>query len=591
MTEVREPQDSQMRSEVIDGMRIDWDVPIEMDDGVVLRADIYRPDDGDVHPVIMSYGPYAKWLHWQDGYPHQWKLMVEDYPDTLVGSSNRYQNWELVDPENWVPDGYACVRVESRGAGRSPGYLEVWSPREARDFHDCIEWAGTQAWSNGKVGLNGISYYGMNQWQVASLQPKHLAAMCVWEGAADFYRDMAHHGGIACRFPTVWYNGAVVPRQHGKGANGYKSRLNGEWISGPDTLTEEELAANRSDFGKDILDHPLVDDYWEARMPDYSKINVPLLSSGNWGGVGLHPRGNVEGYVNAASDRKWLEIHGLEHFTHFYTDYGIDLQKRFFGHFLKGEDTSWDAQPPVQLLIRHPGEKFVERAEEAWPIPRTEWTPMYLEPAGKTLSDTPTAEAGTLTYEALGDGVTFLAPPVDAETEITGPVAAKLFVSSETEDADLFLVLRVFTPDLKEIVFKGSNDPHTPVGIGWLRASHRKLDPEQTLPYRPYHTHDEVQPLTPGEVYELDIEIWPTSIVLPEGYRLGLSVRGRDYVYPGWEPGDPEIAGRVMYGVGPFKHEIKGNRPVEVYGGKVTLYTGPDHPSHLLLPVIPASDD
>ncbi len=83
-------------------------------------------------------------------------------------------------------------------------------------------------------------------------------------------------------------------------------------------------------------------------------------------------------------------------------------------------------------------------------------------------------------------------------------------------------MLRVFTPDLKEIVFKGSNDPHTPVGIGWLRASHRKLDPYQTLPYRPYHTHDEVQPLTPGEIYELDIEIWPTSIVLPEGYRLGI---------------------------------------------------------------------
>ncbi len=589
MDDVRQPQDEQMRSDVSHGMRIDWDVPIEMDDGVVLRADVFRPDDDGSYPVIMSYGPYAKWLHWQDGYPYQWKQMVEDYPDTLVGSSNRYQNWELVDPEKWVPDGYVCLRVDSRGAGRSPGYLEVWSPREAQDFHDCIEWAGTQAWSNGKVGLNGISYYGMNQWQVASLQPKHLAAMCVWEGAADFYRDLAHHGGIACRFSSVWYNSAVVPRQHGKGANGYKSRLNGEWISGPETLTEEVLAANRSDFGQDILDHPLIDDYWRARMPDYSKINVPLLSAGNWGGVGLHPRGNVEGYVNAASDRKWLEIHGLEHFTHFYTDYGIDLQKRFFGHFLKGEDTGWDQQPPVQLLIRHPDEKFVERAEEAWPIPRTQWTPMYLEPAGKTLSAEPMAEPETLTYDALGDGVTFLTPPVDAETEITGPVAAKLFVSSETEDADLFLVLRVFKPDLKEVVYKGSNDPHTPVGIGWLRASHRKLDEEKTLPYRPYHSHDEVQPLTPGEVYELDIEIWPTSIVLPEGYRLGLSVRGRDYVYPGWEPGDPEIAGRIQFGVGPFKHELKGNRPVEIYGGKVTLYTGPDHPSHVLLPVIPVA--
>jgi predicted acyl esterase len=176
---------------------------------------------------------------------------------------------------------------------------------------------------------------------------------------------------------------------------------------------------------------------------------------------------------------------------------------------------------------------------------------------------------------------------VEEETEITGPVAAKLFISSETEDADLFLVLRAFKPDMKEVVYKGANDPHTPVGLGWLRASHRKLDPDQTLPYRPYHTHDEVQPLTPGEIYELDIEIWPTSIVLPVGYRLGLSVRGRDYVYPGWTPGDPMIANRVQYGVGPFKHEMPSNRPLDVYGKKVTLHTGPDHPSHVLLPVIP----
>ena len=579
--------DEQHSTEFSHGMRIDWDVPIEMDDGILLRADIYRPNDEGNYPVILSYGPYAKWLHWKDGYTHQWKLMEEDYPSALVGSSSRYQNWELVDPEIWVPDGYICMRVDSRGAGRSPGFLEVWSPREAKDFHDCIEWAGVQPWSNSKVGLNGISYYGMNQWQVASLQPKYLSAICVWEGAADFYRDMAHHGGIACRFPSVWYNSAVVPRQHGKGANGYKSRINGEWISGPKTLTEEELGENRSDFGKDILDHPLIDEYWLERMPDYSKIDVPILSSGNWGGVGLHPRGNTEGYLNSSSKQKWLEIHGLEHFTHFYTEYGIDLQKRFFGHFLKGEDNGWDKQPSVQLLVRHPGEVFVERSEEAWPIPRTNWTELYLDSGSKMLLDKLNAEPDNITYQALGDGITFLAAPVEKETEITGPVSAKLFISSETKDADIFLVLRVFTPDMKEIVFKGANDPHTPVGLGWLRASHRKLDEKLSLPYRPYHTHDEIQFLTPNKIYELDIEIWPTSIVLPEGYRLGLSVRGRDYVWPGYEEGMPEIAGRVMYGVGPFKHEIKGNRPLDIYDGKVTIYSGPEYPSNILLPVIP----
>ncbi len=141
--------------------------------------------------------------------------------------------------------------------------------------------------------------------------------------------------------------------------------------------TRAELGANRSDYGQDLLDHPLIDDYWQVRMPEYDKINVPLLSAGNWGGVGLHPRGNIEGFVHAATEQKWLEIHGLEHFTHFYTDYGTALQKRFFGHFLKGEDTGWGQQPKVTLQVRHPGERFVERAESEWPLARTQWTPFY----------------------------------------------------------------------------------------------------------------------------------------------------------------------------------------------------------------------
>src|SRR6185295_29234 len=110
------------------------------------------------------------------------------------------------------------------------------------------------------------------------------------------------------------------------------------------------------------------------------------------------------------------------------------------------------------------------------------------------LTTTPPRRDGTLAYETTGDGITFLTPAMTAEMEITGPVAAKLFVSSDTTDADLFLVLRVFDPAGKEVVFIGSNDPRTPVGLGWLRASHRKLDPKRALPYRPWHTHDEEQP-------------------------------------------------------------------------------------------------
>jgi predicted acyl esterase len=187
----------------------------------------------------------------------------------------------------------------------------------------------------------------------------------------------------------------------------------------------------------------------------------------------------------------------------------------------------------------------------------------------------------------MGDGVTFLTEPMEKDTEITGPVAAKLHVSSSTSDADLFLVLRVFSPDMKEVVFQGALDPHTPVGQGWLRASHRKLDRTLTRPFRPYHTHDEKQPLKPGEVYELDIEVIPTCIVVPKNYRIALSIRGRDYVYPGGSGGRLSNMKNEFTGNGPFLHDDPRDRPLEIYGGKTTIHLGGGQDNYVLLPIIP----
>jgi uncharacterized protein len=514
--------------------------------------------------------------------------MVTKHPDVAAGSSNLYQSWEVVDPEKWVPHGYACVRVDSRGAGCSPGFIDHFSPRETKDFYDCIEWAGRQPWSNGKVGLNGISYYGINQWHVASLQPPHLAAMCVWEGAADWYRDMTHHGGMLSTFWANWYDMQVKTVQYGAGERGKRSRVHGELVCGPETLSDEQLAKNRCDFGADIRAHPLDDEYHKARSPQWDKINVPLFSAANWGGQGLHPRGNFEGFARAASKDKWLEAHGIEHWTHFYTDYGRELQRKFFDYFLKGEDTGWGKQPRVLLQVRHPSEKFVERAENEWPIARTKWTKLYLNSADFSLAETSLTGEARVTFDAMGEGVTFMTPPLKAETEITGPVAAKLFVSSSTSDADLFLVLRVFSADMKEIVFQGAIDPHTPIAQGWLRASRRKLDQNLTLRYRPYHTHDEKQPLTPMEPVELDIELWPTSIVVPAGYRVALSVRGKDYEYGGGSGGKLSNFKNELKGCGPFLHDDPVDRPQEIFGGQTTLHFGGDRRAYLLLPVVPA---
>ena len=286
--------------------------------------------------------------------------------------------------------------------------------------------------------------------------------------------------------------------QNGRGTRGFKSRMNGDWVSGPETLSEEQLGKNRRDFYEDCLSRKLDSDpYWQSRMPDWSKVKTPLLSSANWGGQGLHPRGNFEGFVRSAAEQKWLEVHGIEHWTHFYTNYGLGLQKKFFGHFLKGEDTGWGEQPKVLLQVRHPGEKFVERHESEWPLARTQWTKFYVHPGDMTLSKATQTSAGAVTYAGMSEGVTFLSEPLEQDTEITGPIAAKLWVSSATEDADLFLVVRAFTPDLKEVTFQGALDAHTPIAQGWLRCSHRKLDRKLSLPYRPYHTHDEEQKLSP----------------------------------------------------------------------------------------------
>jgi uncharacterized protein len=566
-------------------VRIDWDVPITMDDGFVLRADVFRPADDGRYPVIMTHGPYGKWLAFQDGFPRQWANLEAEHPDALAGSSNRYQNWETVDPEKWVPDGYVVIRVDSRGAGRSPGYLDIFSPRETLDYYLCIEWAAAQPWSSGKVGLLGVSYYAINQWQVAALQPPHLTAICPWEGGSDFYRDFTRHGGILNVFVRQWFPPQVAGVQHGVGDRGRRHRVTGGTVAGPETLTDGELQGNVADAHAAVLARALDDRYYRDRSPALEKITVPVLSAANWAHH-LHTRGNFEGYSRVSSAQKWLEVHGLQHWVEFYTDYGVRLQKRFFGHFLKGEDTGWDTQPPVLLQVRRVDGGFEERAEAAWPLASTRWTKFHLDIAAGALAMEPAADERSAAFDALGDGLTFWTQPLAQELEITGPAVARLTIASSTADADLFLTLRVTDPAGRDVTFVSGQDPNGCVGFGWLRASHRQTDPERSLEYRPWHRHDEHAPLTPGEAVEVDVEIWPTSVIIPAGYRLGVSVQGRDFELPGDGPW-PSAFGVTMRGNGIFVHDEPADRPAAIFAGRTTLICGGARRGYLLLPVIP----
>lgn len=569
------------RAEVRGQMLVEWDVPVTMDDGLVLRADVYRPVDGRPGPAIMSYGPYAKGMTFEGGYPDMWNQLVDWHPEVLEGTSGRFTAWELLDPEKWVPDGYVLVRVDSRGAGRSPGVVDVWGPRETQDYYDCIEWTAAQPWCSGKVGLSGVSYFAKNQWQVAAQRPPHLAAICPWEGSNDFYREMARHGGIKSSFLEGWWPW-VERVQHGVGSRSFLNPESGLHASGDHDLSSDELAANRADLPGELAQHPFDDAWHQERTARVEDIEVPLLSATNWGGLGLHQRGNISAWASAGSGEKYLEIHGGTHWEDYYTVYGQTLQRRFFDWYLKGEG-DWESQPPVLLNVRHADGTFVQRGEQEWPLARSQWRRMYVDGEGGRLADEPLGEISSRTYASSSDGVTLTTAPLERETEFTGPVAAKLWISSSTEDADLFLTLRAFAPDGAEVLFSGANDPKTPLSQGWLRASHRAIDPEKTRPWAPVHPHRESEPLTPGDVYEVDVELWATCIVLPPGYRLALTIAGRDFDH-GLEP--TELAGVAMRGSGLFVHDDPEDRPAETFDNQVTVFCGGERASYLLVPEI-----
>jgi predicted acyl esterase len=560
-----------MRTVECENLIFDQDVPITVSDGNVLRANVFRPKSSGHFPVIMALGVYGKDLHFEDGFERQWRVLLDRYPDLCSeGSTGRFLRWETADPERWVPHGYVVIQVDARGSGKSPGFLDPRSPREMTDYYDCIEWAAVQPWANGNVGLLGISYYAVTQWRVAALQPPSLKAICPWEGWVDYYRDSSHQGGIlASGFANYWWPQQCLRVQHGNGDCPHVDRETGEPITGR-ALDPEKLKANRTNYPQDILDHPLDDAWWQERTARLDRINIPVFSAGNWSGPGIHLRGNIEGYQQVASQRKWLSMHDGKHWESFYLPRYVEMQRQFFDRFLKEEDNGWEERAPVEISVRTPEGSF-RREEDEFPPARTEYTLLRLDIGSNTLQRDAGA-AAQASFDAMAGHTMLQTDAFAADTEITGYVTLKLFAASSTEDMDLFVTLHAIDPVGNDLIFDGAHEP-TPMAKGWLRASQRKLDRARTLPHRPFHAHDEVQPLVPGQVYELDIEIWPTSFLFPAGWRLGLRVAGVDFEYP-------DMPGRLLH-----KHPEDRGRPQ--FAGMTTIYSGGDRPSALMVPVVP----
>jgi len=517
---------------------VEQDRHIPLRDGGHVVADVFRPEQEGCFGTIMTMGPYSKDIHFRDWNP--------DFDYDSLPERGPYMHWETVNPEWWTPQGYVVIRVDARGTGKSPGRVRRLSEEEAHDFYDCVEWAAAQPWSNGRVAVMGISYFAMNSWRVAAQRPPHLACIVPWEGAVDTYRDAGRHGGI------------------------YSNNFNQRWSR---NVQRHNNPGTRSGSGAPPAPPELMDER-AYNVPDLSKITVPVLSAGNWGGVGLHLRGNVEGFLGIASAFRMLQIHSGNHILPFYSLEGRLTQKRFLDRWLYDVDTGIEREPPIKLAIRQGGEDYIWRYENEWPIARTRWTPYYLDASGETLALEPPAGAAELVYDQSGadpEVARFSTPPFKTATEFTGPVKLRLWISTSGDDADLFAILRKRDADGNEVRFPAQNGADIPAAVGWLRASHRKLDDARSTAYRPVHTHDEIQKLSPGEIVPVEIEIWPTSVVLGAGESLLLEVGPED---------DPDMD--------PFLH----NHPVDrVRTGSVTIHTGGEYDSHLLMPLIPSQGD
>jgi putative CocE/NonD family hydrolase len=549
---------------------IEKDVAIPMRDGTILYADVFRPDGGSERfPAIMNISVYQKDKLWVP-------------PADLEEKANPHMNWETVNPEWWCPRGYACVRIDSRGSGRSPGKSEPSSYQESVDFYDAIEWIAKRGWCSGNIGTLGISYHASSQWRVANLQPPSLKCIIPWEGRADQYRDQAYHGGIfALGFIGNWWLTHTAHHLLGR-PRSYN----------PDSFSRDMLY--------EYMRNDLDSEFWRMSSARWDEIRLPVYSVGNWGGYSLHLRGNTEGFMNAASKQKKLRIHTGTHFHPFHSEEGRLDQLRFLDQWLKGIDTGIMDEPPVKLEIRTGGSEkpYPFRFENEWPLARTQWTKFYLQPERDpsaapdavegVLSKTAPKQEKNLTYPASGmtkagvasgsslsttagsgtrNGVSFELGPVAEATEITGPLVLKLWVSSTSEDMDMFVTLRNVGPDGKDVWEVGQHGQPVPLTKGTLRASHRKLDPEKSLPYRPYHPHNERLWLEPGKPVECDIEVWPTCIVLQKGHKLRVDIQPRDGI-----------------GSAPYTH-YHGDYNA---GAMNTIYTGGDRASYLLVPVIPA---
>ena len=528
---------------VIDGMLIERNVAITLTDGTTIYVDVFRPDGAVDVPPLIAWGPYGK---------HNGGAVYQQFKDESGNAGggvepewlSDYTTFEGPDPKRWCANGYAVINVDPRATWWSEGdYATFWDEREAHDTVDVIAWAGTQPWSNGKVGMSGVSYLAVAQWWAASLQPPYLAAINPCEGLTDVYREFAFHGGIPSNFPTFWQ----------------QVRL--------------KYSTSKVEAIADMMgEHHLDDDYWATKRPDLANITVPTYVIASWSDQGLHTRGTLAGFEQISSPHKYLEVHGRKKWEYYHRPDTVDRQRQFFDRYLKGVDNDVENWPRIRLETRWASYQGTVRTPKAWPPPETTFRTLFLDAAQHALSvDMPSA-ASSARYVVgdhsggPSDEISFdhtFTEPID----VVGGMRLRLWVEADgSDDMDLYVAIKKLGTDGQTVDFPFANVlEHGPVALGWLRVSHRELDPERSTINRPWHTHAREQPLGRGQVVPVDIEIWPSATHFEAGEGLRLSLRGSDF-----------YTGAVM-----SRHIVTRNNGIHL------LHTGGTYDSHLVIPVLP----
>ena len=522
------------RTEEVKGMLIERDVAVKMSDGIKIYIDVIRPKKDGKYPVLVSWGPYGK--------------QGRSYPPNsdVRHDLSEYTVFEGADPVYWCANGYVIINADPRGSWLSEGDLTFWTDQEASDCAELIEWAGTRSWSNGKVGMYGVSYLAWIQWKVAALNPPHLAAINPWEGVSDFYREFCFHGGMP---ETVFTN-----RLH-----------NLLWCR---TTTRVE------DFVGMALRHPLFDEYWASKNPDLSKITIPAFIVASWSDHALHTRGTLEGFKKIASKEKWLMVHGRKKWSTFHEQENLERQRQFFDRFLKGIDNDVKNWPKVMLEIRRRYNVGSFRYENEWPLARTQYKKLFLNASDGQMRDAPFEVETQVRYNASNYGDKTQNAQFefgfDKVTELIGHMKLRLWVQAVgSDDMDLFVAIHKIDRSGETVPFAFCwTHEDGPVALGWLRVSHRELDEERSTPYQPFMKHQREIKLKAGEIVPVDIEIWPSSTLFEPGEKLRLVVQGSDI-------------GMYWGEVATYGHLNTVNM------GDHIIYSGGKYDSHLLVPVIP----